>query len=616
MVIQKHNNLSIHLESQAPKTNRKWHIGFLYKPKNTPDSFVLETCPGDHNNFASFLSILQQIKKFQIDSIDLKIITELENEIASKNPNKDTKNKSSNFLANAVTYAIMRRISRESVFTSEIIDAGAKLLNKVFQENKNIKQVIVNKAETIDRLSLKILCRSILLLPSESSFTWHWYFTNNPLDNNNENTTDIFIYSRYLFFKKLLLICAPEIVKNDTLTKHIEKSINEENKTLIDISHALVLQNYDASILWSQSLINNENHEIKAETYRLLGITTINIGLIDLSLKFLNKAESITNDQCQKAHISYLQGLVIAKRKYDLFQSDLHYMRGVQYLVNSKDSDIERTNLEKAWLNNGLAMNETLRAKNEASETEKQLKFEKAFFLVHDAFKLIESSTSSASIYLRFNLIANSAFLMEIQREYALAISTFTRTFKISESQDTWHGRSWKSTLGYRLASLYLKSGQNEKALDILMDIEKETAVRKNTAIYERILRCLSYTLLKMNRHSEAQRFYNIGLNICLQDRSAIGAIEHFKGLCITYYNLNDYQNITSLIKALEKEDFINSIVDTESNNYDWLAQLSVSIPSSKLPAYIPEIDLEDTPEIDLNKYLSSISTNKLSTIV
>lgn len=599
------HEVQIHLLPVTPLNFRNWHVGNMFKSDEPPvGHFLLEVKPHNWQNFSSFLAILEQFKLLPIETEEIKVIESLIQSIGSKNGSLLESENHMDFLAHAVTHSIMRRISRESVFTSEIIDKGARLINRIISRMAGLKCVSVPHADYLDRLSLKVLIRALLVQNKEEDFEWHWHFDSDILDQRNELPKNILIYSRHQFFQKALRICMPNLIHGQEKQSFQLKETLKATPMIMDINYALVLQNYDACFQWSEDLLLSVDEEVRAEALRLRGIAAVNIGLIQEAMSCFNMAEKITNRIGKKAHISYLQGLVEAKRNYNLQISESHYERGLTYLETNTNLYPDDPLLEKAWIFNGLAMNQVLKGKRLDNNQEY---YNKAFYLVQDAFKLILNSNQNPAVYLRYNLIANTAFLFEIQKKYSLAIKAFKRAFDIEIDINTFQGKSWETTIGYRLACLHLRNRDFVEAITIIRRIEGLESQKSNPYFHERILRAYGFTLLELNQYQDAQLIYEKGLEICRKERSAEGAIEHFKGVSYSLVAQGEIELFMTLRTTMEIEEaIILEITEIIQDSDELLNFLKPSYPSPKLPAYLIEIDLENVPAVDLNRYLGN----------
>lgn len=590
------------VEKKSNLSQRNWILGNCELPTgNRYDNTIVFNEP--HNNtkgFSYIVSIFTQIQEYiktqELHNEISECITNIYKNAPTINPNRET----SNFLASSISYAIMRRISRESVYTALLIDNAAKLLNTCLRYMK-LTMVHVPDIISVDRPSLKILTRAMLLITS-TDHTYHWYFKTNPfLITERDN---LLYKSRKLLFERIASLVAPNIKNNcaDNPGTQQEPVYQFSEQPLYDVSCELVIQSYDACIVACQQLLNSKNTEYTYEAHRLIGLALVNAGMIEDGVTEFKKARKATNRLPQKAHISYLLGLIYTKRYYHIEESEKYFNEGLEYLKKYQVSDFDYDpvveSLERAWLYNGLALNSAIMGKNGDNSA-----FDKSFALASKAFSLVQNRYEKAEVYLKFNLLANLAFLMEIQGKYTKAIRIFEKTFDDELYNSSDDKIKWKTILGYRLGLLYYKSGNTEKSLEQFnqfMPYYKNHF--KEPYMQERILRAYGFILLKSGHVTEALNTFQEGKNICEQEYFTEGFVYHCSGILTALNALKKTQD--KLFKNI-KGQLDRCHVDIDFNNINAL----LSFPSPKLPAYIPEIDLEDIPGINLNLFFTDTYT-------
>lgn len=589
----------IHLLPRSHAWQRLWYVGCgAIDTRSERDTLHLNVCQDDHRSFASIVSILAQLQCHVGKSNGLACkVTELLDGAGSVRVASQL-GSHAQLMTDPVTYALMRRISRESVYTARTIDAAAKLINELIGERGDVKTVLVDNVDRLDRLSLKILARAMLLLRPEHGFAWAWRSASDPMDALDVSCDgDFYLVSRHAFLQKLLGVISPTLRRSSGVTNLARPSECEGGVEESDISTALVMQNYDACFLWCTGGLSPPS---VPEGHRLIGLALTNIDQYDEALGAWRTAECLTTDRGRRAHLCYLQGLLEAKRRYDLTGSDMHYLRGLDEVSRIHDDEtISDLNLEHAWLLNGLALNQALLWRR----TKDTIHFHRAFDMERQAFDLVRDGTEPARLYLRFNLLANLSFLLEISGRYDVAIQTLNRAFDMELGSGDSAYRM-RSTLGYRIGVLYSRVGHLDRALECLDRAAEQDHYIELWSTHERILRAIGSVALQRRDIGRAEIAFQQGLDICRAERSAEGTWEHGRGLATTLLLQGARDKALDVIETLLNEEGLQLMSASACRDNVLPDTLQPSPPSPKLPAYIAEIDLEGIPRVDLNRFL------------
>lgn len=595
---------ALHLRPRSFESQRVWHIGESHNVANRTNGsdFWLAVCPNQQENFASLRTIINQLRPYARtrERSDLDRLEDYLRE-ACPTPNASGDNTHGQLLTDSVTFAIMRRISRESVYTARVIDLGARTINTIISQIPNCTEVHVDYIDSLDRPTLKVLARAMLLLETSHGFSWIWHSVSDPTSTSDQETADIYVASRGQFLRQLIGILSPTL-KPHSGVKALQRPNNQTLKVSpYDISAALVLQNYDACFLWCNSLLESNIDAEVVEGLRLMALAEVNVNRLKEALSALKIAEEMTTKSGKRAHLAYLQGLIEAKRQYDLFNSMERYVRGLTTIDDSNEKD-EDLPLERGWLLNGIALNEAILWRRNPSAMNHN---QRAFALEREAFDLVRDGTHPARIYLRFNLLANMAFLMEMQGNYDLAINIFDNTFAFQLDQSPTKQARWRSTIGYRLGLLHYRARRMTEAYQLIQESAEQDAITEIWATQERILRALGHIAIDRGAFAEAASAFAQGLEICRKARSAEGTREHARGLISTLLLEDKKQQAQEIYENLYEEEGLHLTRGSILDFSELKEELRPSPLSPKLPAYIPEIDLEGIPIIDLNRFLS-----------
>jgi len=563
----------------------------------------LAVCPDRHDNFASLRAILSQLRNYAQPE-HRAALTKIDDYLHEVSPEgkADHDPTHGGLLTDSVAFAIMRRISRESVYTARVIDLSARMMNAILSQIPSCKQVHVDHIDRLDRPTLKVLARAMLLLQPEHKFSWVWHSESDPTASGPDGDNDIFLASRNKLLRQLVSILSPMLEHHGNGQPLTRPEAEPRKVSTYDVSAALVMQNYDACFLWCDRLVRSNIDTEVAEGLRLMGLAAVNVGKVEEALHALRLAEEMATTPGRRAHLCYLQGLIEAKRSYDLSSSADHYERGLVTLEED-GPEVEDLPLERAWLYNGIALNEALLWRRNPVATEH---YARAFGLVRDAFGLVRDGGHAARIYLRFNLLANSAFLMEMQGNYDLAIDIFSKTFDFGLDRSLTEKRDGSSALNYRIGTLHYRARRLDEASRLLQDAAQQDTATENWATQERILRALGTIALDRGAFAEAATVFNSGLEICRNSRSAEGTREHGRGLITAFLLDGKAQRARDVYETLSTEEGLTVIPAGKLTPDHLDKDVRPSPPSPKLPAYIPEVDLEDIPITDINRFLGN----------
>ncbi|MDA0167659.1 hypothetical protein OJ998_01055 [Solirubrobacter taibaiensis] len=547
--------------------------------------------PDVHESFASLDAILEQLSPYA-SPVEREALAQISAYLAEVRPRSSLDGSWGRVLRDSVTFAVMRRVSRESFYTARVIDLSARTINSILARQPYAR-VHVEHADRLDRPSIKALARAMLLLDPEQRFAWIWHFGSDPL-SASAAPGDLYAASRIALLKQLLGILSPSLVR-EGVGSPVRGPDAHDVAGLDDMASELVMQNYDRCFLIGDALLHSCDRSMASEILRLTGLAAINVGRAEDALDALDAAEHGAATG-RRAHLAYLQGLIESKRRYDLAASTAQYQRGLDLLASAHDSDADMA-LEHGWLLNGLALNEAILWRRAGGSKEHH---GTAFALEREAFELVRDGDSAARIYLRFNLLANSALLMEMAGEYDVAIDIFHKTFDFDVDRSASSRRRWESTMGYRIGVLQYQAGRYDEAYRMLHHAAEQDDATESWPVQERIVRALAIVAMARGSTAEAEMLFRGGLEGCRKARAADGACEHARGLVSALVAAERFDVAQDVVSELREEEGIDLAEPLE--------QIRPKPPSGKLPAYFPEIDLEGVPAIDLNRYLGTAS--------
>lgn len=272
---------------------------------------------------------------------------------------------------------------------------------------------------------------------------------------------------------------------------------------------AFAEQNYERSYLILNELIKRKPDD--GEVYRFMGLNHANLGMVDEAIDCFQFAKKLIEDNAKKAHLDYLCGLLATKRTYNAKDANNFYNNGLSYV----DESTPQNRLEKAWLYNGISFLETIITKENDNDSQ-EMKFEKILKRETSALKMIMNDKNKGALYLKFNLISNIAFLLEIKGDYHNAFKCFTEGFAPYVVTQIDKGRDYLKAYNYRAGMLSWKTGNKELALKLLLEA-KEVATEQNDRIFlERINYGLAFVYLNLNEYQLGYDTFREGIELAL----------------------------------------------------------------------------------------------------
>ncbi|WP_425647694.1 hypothetical protein [Agrobacterium leguminum] len=475
-----------------------------------------------------------------------------------------------------VAFAVLRRISRESAYLAAASLALVRECARVMRvRHSGTGRVIFKNAEDFDRPSLKFLCLLLLNLGNDV----RWLIHIDPDGTTSTGKTSLFSEARADIFSKLVTVLRPGRVDVEA---HQKSAILQELVDPIALASNIVLQNYDICLFHRDP---PDLAYLQADTLRLKALAAVNIGSYAAALNYLDAAIGGDSTPVQRAACLYAKGLVLQKRLSDGDAAVKAFLRGLDALQGLDD---EAARLERAWLFNGLALNDAIKSRSDKPNAGRHIAA--AFSKLCVAQDLVAKGKTPADVYLRHNLLANTVLLAEMAGHYGQARRLFEKNFIKPESLDAHDSRT--VTFGYRLGLLHLREGNIQQAEILLSKAAKSAEVIGCDYSLERILRAQGFLKDEQGSQTAAWDIHLRGLVLSDQIFSGEGCRHH----------------VSALARIAETGDISQKrLVQMERERFR-LSSLSPQVkPSPKLPAYFPEFDLEDVPSIDINRRLANV---------
>lgn len=520
-------------------------------------------------------------------------------------------------LAEAVTFAVTRRISRESHHAALVIDRIARTILEIRRRCASFADgltLVIPGLERWDRPSLRCLYRVVLLAEPDDRLSVVATAGPASVDATEDDPLARIGPARERFFARLT---ATGMVRATDLPLPAEPAEpeqapdlpDEHRELLLAMGDALVFQNYERVyyLAW-HALDRAADAEERAQAHRLIGIADAQLDEFASAARELALAAGLTGDPAFKAHLHYLRGLIDTKRNYNLDGADAHYANGLAVLDADGAESVERE-VERAWLHTGQALVNTLRAKAATDPTERQRLLADAFALEILAFALVRETPGAAPAYLRHNLMANLTFLLEISKRFRDAVGFWRRAFEPYLAGDS---KEFRTSFDARMGVLLAKAGERDRSAAVLEEARTRCQASGDRFGEEELCLKLGFVYAAAGELERAYHAYRDGLRIAHGLREADICLEALSGMLWSLAELGATEEFDALrcavLRALPGTTVakrLGAITDGEALTQALAtAGIARPVPSPTLRAYIPGVDLEGTPTQDFNRYL------------
>ena len=382
---------------------------------------------------------------------------------------------------------------------------------------------------------------------------------------------------------------------------------------LLAMGDALVFQNYERVYhLGDEALRRARDPEEAAQAHRLLGIAHAQLEDFDGAVDEIDRAAGLTARPAFGAHLAYLAGLIQTKRRYDPAGAMRRYGEGLALLGGAAGgaagADPVEERVERAWLLNGRALALTLQAKACEDAADRERLMSQSFALELEAFELVKETGGAASSYLRHNLLANLTFLLEISGRFKEAVRFWRRAFERYLATDS---QSFKSVFAGRLGQLLFKSGERAEGTAVLEEA-RDLCRRVGDPFHEEeVCIALGYCYSAMGDLERAHAAYRSAFDIARRLRDLDICDASLSGMLWCLATAGAAAELEALREAVVAAVPGTPLAErlAAAPPGDPLQALRACgverpLPSPKLRAYIPSVDLEGTPRQDLNRYL------------
>lgn len=470
--------------------------------------------------------------------------------------------------------ALRRRLSREAGAYSRIVELGAIAFNLAI-EHITCSGIVLRNIDRLDTGTLVLLTRASVRRAGDCKpVIWWSNAASKPQNTPSGN-------ARAVAFDRALAASGIEVVGD--AANVISSPILAGSCTFVDASVALLQHNYARATEVCLRLAMDAETDQLARLNVVLGLAQTSNGLINDAAESFEAAITGAQSPQIAAHACYLRALLATKRVGDLALSNNYLDRGHLLLRGLHEATDQ---LEAAWLLNGRALNlATLFKRAQSMDL-----WMKALQLETEAFNLIKSISNDEGAYLRYNLLANTSMLymmhpdLNVRREGA---EQFSRAFIGTDPQSEIDA----VTLLYRRALCYLSSNRLDEALRLLQTISLGAVFSEDWPLREHVLYAIGYLYHRLGKSQASVSYLEMAAIISTEGRSRRTLLRALRAILAA-----NNGTPTSIAR---------SIIDAEAID---IADIPPTFaqPSPKLPAYYPEIDLEDLPPFDVNRFLGS----------
>lgn len=540
-------------------------------------------------------------------------------------------------ISEAAALGTTRRVSRESHTAALWIDEAARFVVAAVRAIATnggapaCAALDISGIDLWDRPSLRILHRAVVLGDDDPAL-WARGTVRPPATGQAAGTAEPRTqFLAALAARPTVVVCGSRLSREDALSADrasgratppaVANSVREALKagpdTLLKlIGSALALQNFErAHLLINGARTVTDDMELAAQLMRLSAICHAQAWHIDEALDELVRAIAISRRPEVIGHLYYLRGLIATKRHYDLDTAAKHYLAAMDVL-NQASPDSAECLVEKAWLHNGLGLAAAMRAREVAAGPERDRCYAEAFDHEFSAFRLIHRLPGMSAFYLRYNLGYNLSFLLEITGRYQEARDFLTSVSSVLlAAKRADFGALYK----YAIGIMELKSGDTDAATRTLGEAAELAHALRDPFYLERMTAAAGYAAHQANDHATAFAQYLEGAHIARWLRDEAAFRQQLSGV-LWSAALGGLQLNAELlaaadawfpdaVKAFRAGDALAGMTVLEA------VGAAIPVPSSKLPSFIPIIDLEGTPQRDLNRFLAGVATAETPTV-
>ncbi len=376
------------------------------------------------------------------------------------------------------------------------------------------------------------------------------------------------------------------------------------------VGEALALQNFErADLLIEAGLREVTDPDERADLIRLRAIGLAQTGAAEAALEHLEAALAIARRPELRAHLNYLCGLLLTKRSGQADRGGLFYAEGLRITQEQPETGGQLT-VEAAWLHNGLALLATMRARQAGEGApEREALLREAFQHEFTAFRMVGDLPGDSAFYLRYNLSHNLAFLLQIAGRHLRAEQMLR---SVSGTMLSTGRADFLLLHSYAIGILQLRREAYDEALSTFAQAARTAQELDDPFYLERTLAAAGYTALRAGFPAQAVRHYRQGARVARRIADDAASQQHVAGLL---WSLTLIGTSWDADEQAAASRWYPGAARAHQRGADpdglrealLLAGAEVVPPSSKLPSYVPGVDLEGAPDRDLNRFLAGL---------
>ncbi|QND45957.1 hypothetical protein HB780_09600 (plasmid) [Rhizobium lusitanum] len=490
---------------------------------------------------------------------------------------------------NGDALAALRRISRESMVSSNLIDQAARCVLAAL-DAAGYTHVVISSAEIIDRPSLKLFARACLLTPENSRLVWIWTATasNSWKTHPGLEFGMLPVCARENFMEAIKSVLQPLELDAPQGSHEVGTALKTHiaQRGVGGATGWLANLNYDACAHWAAA-----QADPGVDDCRLIALLMVNLGLYDDAVDILQRAIAICSQATLRCHLWYVSGLIWSKRLYNVARSNACFDMGDAALESVAAGDGGDPHMERAWVQNGRAMNAILAAR--LAHKPISTAFPIAFSHLTRAFDLVRDGGTRDRVYLRFNLLGNMSNLMEIGGNYAVALDLLNRTFDESLARGAENEREWIAQQRCMRAALMARAGDAAAAIPIFAEARELMQQFDRPISAEALGRSQAKALYQSGAYGEARELFSTCLDEARALRSRLGVQTHVIGLAACEISLGREKTALSLLRTIGELEDVWALPPAALASAD-LSGLRIQDAYYGLSLSIPEVDLED----------------------
>ena len=563
----------------SPAAARRWVLSTTEATQLVTPGTITIILPASQRGFGSIAPILDLVADDPGSSSDFTRLLGHLDQVATA---------AHSATADGPTLALRRRVSRESGPATRVFELGARLVIDALQQRGSKTRVDIHGVDEADSLTLRLLARAAVLLPSDSEACFVWHGTSDPtaVPLAEASNADL---ARSAIVASIANSAVFTIERPLGWRAESPGAAGEGPGTIGAAEAELVAHNYDGALTIAAQLISANIEPARA--HRVNALALVNLGDPDGAAQALVRALAADPRHGQGPHVHCLLALIAAKRSQDVAASDRHIQDGLDLLQELATDGVGDPALERAWLLNASALNRAYEFRGGDPAA-----WNRALELEQEAFALVREGTSDERAYLRFNLLANIAFLFQMRGDRTTALRVFEGVFSSKTSGDPVAD----VFLRYRIGVLQLEAGDLAAAERSLCAIDPNMLPIEEWAAVEHLFRARGVLAAQRGDHRVAAEAFSRGLVTATEARARRAAIFHLRGLLVAHEAAG---NIDAAFDAERQLASLVSADHPEGVPQEWHTELPRLSP--KLPAYLPEVDLEELPIRDTNSLLA-----------